>query len=167
MPPVAAIPTNQPKICNLPSKFIDRLNPLKQKKFSGFSVLFSSPPPRSSAKRLPSRCEESFVLARHLSRLHCSAPHSRSLPSCDTAGISAYTFGFSHKGLPLRSPRLSASQKCSVCVCDTFLALGQASRTKALSRLCTHSPLSPALPLFRLRMASCRHRPTYNDISHI
>ena len=99
MPPAAAVPTNQPKICNLPSKFIDRLNPLKQKKFSGFSVLFSSPPPCSSAKRPQSRCEKPFPFTRLFSRLHCSAPHSRSLPSCDTAGISAYTFGFSHKGL--------------------------------------------------------------------
>ena len=53
MPPVAAIPTNQPKVRDLPSKFFDRLNPLKQNVSAGFLFLFSLPSPAllQSARR--------------------------------------------------------------------------------------------------------------------
>ena len=131
-------PTNPPEVRNHPVRFIDSL-PAEAKCFSGFSVSFFSPLPCPSAKRPQSRCDKLPSLVRHLSCLPCSVPHRRSLPSCDTAGISAYTFGFSHRGLPLRSPRLLASQKRSGCACGSLFTLGQASRTKALSCLLARS----------------------------
>ena len=51
--------------------------------------LFFLPSPCPAAMRPQSRCEKLFSFTRHLSRLHCSALHRRSLPSCDTADISA------------------------------------------------------------------------------
>lgn len=54
-----------------------------------FPFLFFLPSPCPAAMRPQSRCEKFFSLIRHLYRLHCSVPHRRSLPSCDTADISA------------------------------------------------------------------------------
>lgn len=54
-----------------------------------FPFLFFLPSPCPAAMRPQSRCEKLFSFTRHLSRLHCSALHRRSLPSCDTADISA------------------------------------------------------------------------------
>ena len=104
MPPVAAIPTNQPKICNLPSKFIDRLNPLKQNVSAGFPFCFPLPHPAlpQSARRAAVR--SSFLLFDIFSCLRCSTPHRRSLPSCGTAGISAYTFVFCTEDSPCALP---------------------------------------------------------------
>ena len=68
-------PTNLPEVRNLPSKFTDSLNPLKQ---NVSADLFFSSLPCLSAKRPQSRRERFFPLVRHLSRLPCSVPHRRS-----------------------------------------------------------------------------------------
>ena len=50
---IYASPTNLPKICNLPSKFIDRPNPLKHSVSAGFPFCFPLPHPAlpQSARR--------------------------------------------------------------------------------------------------------------------
>ena len=50
---IYASPTNLPKICNLPCKFIDRPNPLKQNVSAGFPFCFPLPHPAlpQSARR--------------------------------------------------------------------------------------------------------------------
>ena len=68
-------PTNLPEVRNLPSKFTDSLNPLKQ---NVSADLFFSSLPCLSAKRPQSRRERFFPLVRHLSHLPCSVPHRRS-----------------------------------------------------------------------------------------
>ena len=59
---IYASPTNLPKICNLPSKFIDRPNPLKHSVSAGFPFCFPLPHPAlpQSARRAAVR--SSFLL---------------------------------------------------------------------------------------------------------
>ena len=141
-------PTNPPEVRNHPVRFIDNL-PAETFCFSGFSVLFSSPPPCSSAKRPQSRCEKLFSLVRHLSRLHCSAHHRRSLPSCGTAGIFAYALGFSHRGLSLRFP-VCKRPKSALFVRATLFPCSWTSKPHRGSQLPLRAfLLSPALPLIR------------------
>ena len=112
-----------------------------------FQRVFPFLSPCPAAKRPQSRCEKFFSLIRHLYRLHCSVPHRRSLPSCDTADISAR-----------QSPQTSLlfrteDSPCVLSVCKclrsvlvvrvAFPSHGQADHTEALSRLCAHSCSPP------------------------
>ena len=167
MPPVAAIPTNQPKICNLPSKFIDRPNPLKQNVSAGFPFCFPLPHPAlpQSARRAAVR--SSFLLFD-------------SFPVCLAAPLTGALCPLAIQPAFLHTPSVFRTEDfpCVLPVCKRpkstlfvraalFLALGQASRTEALSRLCVHfcSPL-PCRGFVRDRLYCCCHS-VYNDTSHI
>ena len=147
-------PTNLPKVRDLPSKFADSLNPL----------CFSLPSPAcpQSARRAAVR---GFSLLFDIFPVCLAASLTDALSrSCGAVDIPAMQ---SQQTFPAPAPSASAPEAYQPCVQHLFLTLGQAARTEALRCLCAHSPLSPALPLFRFGMASYCRRPTYNDISHI
>ena len=157
-------PTNLPEVRDFPSKFTDSLNPLKQNVSAGFSLCFSLPSPAlpQSARRTAVR---GFSLLFGNFPVCLAAPLTDALSrSCGSVDIPAVQ---SQQTFPASAPSASDPEVCQPCVQHLFLTLGQAARTEALRCLCAHSPLSPALPLFRLRMAFYCRRPTYNDISHI
>ena len=104
--------------------------------------------PCPAAKRPQSRCEKLFSFTRHLSRLHCSALHRRSLPSCDTADISARQSPqtpllFRTEDSPCVLPVCKHLRTVLIVRVALFLAPGQADRTETLSRLCAHSCSPP------------------------
>ena len=154
-------PINPPKVRDLPSKFAGSLNPLKQ---NVSADLFFSSLPCLSAKRPQSRRERFFPLVRHLSRSPCSVPHRRSFAFLRCSRYSRHAIA---TDVPCARPVCKRPGSVSALCAASFLTLGQAARTEALRCLCAHSPLYPALPLFRFGMASYCRRPTYNDISHI
>ena len=156
-------PTNLPEVRDLPSKFTDSLESAETKCFSGFFALFSSFP-HPAAKRPQSRCDRFFPLIRQSSRLPCSVPHRRSFAFLRCSRYSRHAIA---TDVPCVRPVCKRPGSVSSLCTASFFTLGQAARTEALRCLCAHSPLSPALPLFRLGMASYCRRPTYNDISHI
>ena len=132
--------TNQLKVRNLPSKFIDRPNPLKQNVSAGFSLSFSSPLPRPSAKRPQSRCEKPFSHVRHL------FPSALQRPSQPFFALLRHNrhsrirlWLFAQRTSPCVLP-VCKRPKSALFVCAAlFLTLGQASRTEALSRLFARS----------------------------
>ena len=157
-------PTNPPKVRDLPSKFTDSLNPLKQNVSADFSLCFSLPSPAcpQSARRAAVR---GFSLLFDKSfRLPCSVPHRRSFAFLRCSRYSRHAIA---TDVPCARPVCKRPGSVSALCAASFLTLGQAARTEALRRLCAHPPLSPALPLFRFGIASYCRRPTYNDISHI
>ena len=157
-------PTNLPEIRNVPIYFFDSLNPLKQNVSADFSLCFSLPSPACpySARRAAVR---GFSLLFDIFPVCLAASLTGALSrSCGAVDIPAME---SQQTFPASAPSASAPEACQPCVQHLFLTLGQAARTEALRRLCAHPPLSPSLPLFRLRMASYCRRPTSNDISHI
>ena len=156
-------PTNLPKVRDLPSKFADSLNPLKQNVSADFSLCFSlsSPAFPHSARRAAVR---GFSLLFDIFPVCLAASLTDALSrSCGAVDIPAMQ---SQQTFPAPAPSASAPEACQPCVQHLFLTLGQAARTEALRCLCAHSPLSPALPLFRFGMASYCRRPTCNDISY-
>ena len=109
-----------------------------------FPFLLSLPSPalpqcaRRAAVRSP------FLLFNIFYRLHCSAPHRRSLPSCDTADISARQSPqtpllFRTEDSPCVLPVCKYLRSVPIVRVASFPSHGHADRTGALSRLCAHS----------------------------
>ena len=143
MPPVAAIPTNQPKVRNLPSKFIDRLDPLKRNVSAGF-FLFLPPHPVLPQNARRAAVRNSFLL------FDIFFPSALQHPSQALFALlrrnrhfRIHFWFFAQRTSPAFFPSVSVP-KSALFVCATvFLTLRQATRTEALSRLCVHfcSPL--------------------------
>ena len=155
-------PTNLPKVRNLPSKFTDSLNPLKQNVSAGFSLCFFLPSPTlpQSARRTAVR--GFFLLFDNLSVCLAASLTDALSRSCDAVDIPAMQ---SQQTFPASAPSASVPEACHPCVQHLSLLLDKPPAQR-LSGAFARIPRSP-LPLFRFGMASYCRRPTYNDISHI
>lgn len=103
--------------------------------------------PCPAAMRPQSRCEKLFSFTRHLSRLHCSALHRRSLPSCDTADISARQSSqtpllFRAEVAPAFSLSVSVSEASRLCAWPLSLPMDK----QAAQRLSAAFARIPAFP---------------------
>ena len=145
-------PTSLPKVHNLPSKFIDRLDPLKQNVSAGFSLSSSSPLPCPAAKRPQSRCEKFFSLVRHSFPVCIAAPLTGAL--CPLAIQPAFLHTpsvFRTEDFPCALPVCKRPKKRSVCVRDTFPYSWSSKPHKGSQPPLRAFLFSPALPLIRSR----------------
>ena len=109
-------PTNLPKVRDLPSKFTDSLNPLKQNVSADFSLCFSLPSPAcpQSARR---------AAVRGFSLLFNSFPFALQRPSQTLFRVPAVQSIFppcNRNRRSLRPPRLQAPRKRVSPVCSIF-----------------------------------------------
>ena len=144
-------PTNQPKICNLPSKFIDRPNPLKQNVSAGFPFCFPLPHPAlpQNARRAAVR---SLLLLFDIFPVCIAAPLTGALfPLAIQPAFLHTPSVFRTEDSPCALPVCKRPKKRSVCVRDTFPYSWSSKPHKGSQPPLRVFLLSPALPLIRSR----------------
>ena len=110
-------PTNPPKVRDLPSKFTDSLNPLKQNVSEDFSLCFSLPSPAcpQSARRAAVR---GFSLLFDIFPVCLAASLTDALSrSCGAVDIPAMQ---SQQTFPASAPSASTPEACQPCVQHLF-----------------------------------------------